>query len=78
MLFLFTGTHADYHRAGDNFGEVNFDGMVEITELGLAIVEAAADGREIPFVPPTEGDGIASGLPGQNPETVIKTVEAEE
>jgi len=76
VLFLFTGTHADYHRAGDNLDQVNFEGLAEITELGLEVVERAADGRELPFNPPTSGDGIAPGLPGQDPSTVIKTVEA--
>ena len=76
VLFFFTGLHADYHRAGDNLDRLDLEGMHTIASMVFGVLQKAADGRAMDFVPPTEGDGIASALPGTNPDTIIKTVEA--
>jgi hypothetical protein len=34
VLFFFTGTHADYHRPGDDTEKINFEGMTRIADLG--------------------------------------------
>ena len=33
VLFLFTGTHADYHKPSDDSDKINFDGVKTITQL---------------------------------------------
>ena len=50
------------------------DGMLAIATLVFDVVKRAADGRPMPYVAPTTGDGIVSALPGTNPETIITTV----
>ena len=53
------------------------EGMYTVARMVFEVVRRAADGRPLPYVAPTEGDGIASALPGTNPETILKVVEAE-
>jgi Zn-dependent M28 family amino/carboxypeptidase len=75
VLFFFTGLHGDYHRATDNLDKLDTDGMTAIASLVFEVVKRAADGRTMPYVAPTTGDGIVSALPGTNPDTIIKTIE---
>ena len=77
VLFFFTGLHAAYHRASDNLDQLDLEGMYTVARMVFEVVRRAADGRPLPYVAPTEGDGIASALPGTNPETILKVVEAE-
>lgn len=79
VLFAFTGLHGDYHRPGDELAEIDFDGMVKIHALLDALLGKLAAGAAIPFDAPTRGPaGIASHLPGTEPETVVKRVNVEE
>jgi Zn-dependent M28 family amino/carboxypeptidase len=48
VLHLFTGMHADYHRPGDDWEKVNFDGMRRVADLVADIVEAIADADQRP------------------------------
>ncbi|MBZ5709819.1 M20/M25/M40 family metallo-hydrolase [Nannocystis pusilla] len=75
VLFFFTGTHADYHRPGDHSDKINYDGLVAIGTLVHGVTRAVADGLAVPYKAPPAGGGLASGLPGQNPETVVKRVQ---
>jgi Zn-dependent M28 family amino/carboxypeptidase len=75
VLFFFTGLHGDYHRATDNIDKLDTEGMLAIATLVFDVVRRAADGRSMPYVAPTSGDGIVSALPGTNPETIIKTID---
>jgi hypothetical protein len=34
VLFVFTGTHTDYHRPSDDFDKINYKGMARIADLG--------------------------------------------
>ncbi len=74
VLFFFTGTHSDYHRPGDHTDKINVDGMQSIGEIVSEVGLALADGLEIAYTKPNQGDGFSGGLPGSNPETVIKRV----
>lgn len=75
VLFFFTGTHADYHRPGDHADKINYDGLVAIGTLVHGVTRAVADGLPITYKAPPEGGGLASGLPGSNPDTVVKRVQ---
>ncbi|MGB1698841.1 MAG: M28 family peptidase, partial [Nannocystaceae bacterium] len=75
VLFFFTGLHGDYHRATDNLDKLDTEGMAAIASLVFEVVRRAADGRAMPYVAPSEGDGIVADLPGTNPATILKTIE---
>ncbi|HET9334633.1 MAG TPA: M20/M25/M40 family metallo-hydrolase [Gemmatimonadota bacterium] len=49
VLALFTGAHDEYHRPGDDPGTIDVDGEVRVVELAARVIEAVADGREIPY-----------------------------
>jgi hypothetical protein len=77
VLFFFTGIHGDYHRAGDELDEINVEGLASIGQMVSDVVWELASGREIGWTPPVHGDGIGSGLPGSDPNTVIRRVAAD-
>ena len=77
VLFFFTGTHGDYHRAGDEIEEINVEGLGSIGQMVSDLVWELASGRSIAWTPPVHGDGIGAGLPGADPATVIKRVNAD-
>ncbi len=74
VLFFFTGTHSDYHRPTDHAEKINVEGMQSIGELVADVGYALAGGMAIPYTEPKSGDGFSNGLPGSNPETVVKRV----
>ncbi len=74
VLFFFTGTHSDYHRPTDHAEKINVEGMQSIGELVADVCYALAGGMAIPYTEPKSGDGFSNGLPGSNPETVVKRV----
>lgn len=74
VLFFFTGVHADYHRAGDHADKINVEGMTSIGEIVGDVMVRLADGYEISYREPPEGEGLSNGLPGDNPATVEKRV----
>lgn len=74
VLFFFTGVHPDYHRPGDTVDKINLEGMLAIGKIVGGVVHALGDGRPVPFN--KNGHGLASGLPGSDPKTVVKKVEA--
>ena len=77
VLFFFTGVHADYHRAGDELDEINVEGLGQIGQLVADVVWELASGRKIEWTAPTDGDGIGRGLPGSDPSTIIREVDAD-
>ena len=76
VLFFFTGVHADYHRAGDEIDEINVDGMASIGQLVSDLIWELGAGYPIAWGGLEPGEGIARGLPGTDPETVVKRVDA--
>lgn len=78
VLFFFTFTHADYHRPSDSSEKINHEGLLKIGTIIGGVAQALADGYAVPFKPPPEGGGLAMGLPGTNPATVVKRVPAKE
>jgi aminopeptidase YwaD len=52
-LFLFTGLHADYHRASDTWDKINADGLAKTARLAFRIVKAVANrDQRLAFVAP--------------------------
>jgi Zn-dependent M28 family amino/carboxypeptidase len=49
VLAFFTGAHDDYHRPSDDLETIDPGGEVRVLELVAAVIQAAADGREIPY-----------------------------
>jgi hypothetical protein len=75
VVFFFTGTHADYHRPGDEVELINRDGLASIGELTLALVDRLGRGHKIPFAAPaTPAEGLVGALPGDNAATVERRV----
>jgi hypothetical protein len=73
VLFFFTGTHADYHRAGDEIDELNVDGLGKIGQMVSDVVWELIGGRSVSWSTPPNG-GIGRGLPGTDQSTVIRRV----
>jgi len=74
VLFFFTGIHGDYHRAGDHADKVNIPGMQTIGEIVSGVMLALGNGYPLAFRKPGKHGGISQGLPGQDPDTLIKKV----
>ena len=49
VLALFTGAHDEYHRPADDLETIDPQGEVRVLQLAIRIIEAVADGREIPY-----------------------------
>lgn len=49
VLFLFTGTHTDYHKPSDDTEKINFDGVRMITNYVFGIANALSETEKIPF-----------------------------
>ncbi|MCD9855136.1 M20/M25/M40 family metallo-hydrolase [Epilithonimonas sp. JDS] len=50
VLFLFTGTHTDYHKPTDDADKINYPGEKVITNYVFNLANALGNEREIPFV----------------------------
>lgn len=49
VLFLFTGSHADYHKPTDDADKIDFVGMLRITQLIEKILQKGAQSTNISF-----------------------------
>ncbi|WP_027377231.1 M20/M25/M40 family metallo-hydrolase [Kaistella palustris] len=49
VLFLFTGTHADYHKPSDDTELINFTGLKNLTNYVFNIANDLARAEQIPF-----------------------------
>ncbi len=49
VLFLFTGTHNDYHKPSDDSDKINFDGVKNITNYVFGLANELANSENIPF-----------------------------
>lgn len=62
VIALFTGTHEEYHRPGDDAGTIHADGTVRVLEYAAALIEAVAgSGRALPYAeaPRTQRQAMA-------------------
>lgn len=49
VLFLFTGTHSDYHKPSDDADKINYDGEVRIVKLVYDIINNTANREQLMF-----------------------------
>lgn len=49
VLFLFTGTHSDYHKPSDDTEKINFEGVRLITNYVFGLANALSEAENIPF-----------------------------
>ena len=49
VLFLFTGTHTDYHKPTDDTDKINFTGLKNITGYVFNLANGLAEEKNIPF-----------------------------
>lgn len=49
VLFLFTGTHTDYHKPTDDTERINFTGLRNITHYVFNLANGLAEAENIPF-----------------------------
>lgn len=63
VLFFFTGTHLDYHKASDDADKINYDGQLKIVKLVHKIVEATDNRGKLAFLKTAEPQMGAVKLP---------------
>lgn len=49
VLHLFTGTHSDYHKPSDDWEKVNIQGMVDVANYIIALIEASKKQGKLEF-----------------------------
>lgn len=49
VLFMFTGTHSDYHKPSDDADKINFEGLKNITNYVFGIANELAETSSVPF-----------------------------
>ncbi len=49
VLFLFTGTHSDYHKPSDDSEKINFDGLMKIQAYLIDLLKELSNSDELPF-----------------------------
>jgi aminopeptidase YwaD len=49
VLFLFTGSHSDYHKATDDWDKINFEGQREIVKLVYDVIQKTDSKGKLPF-----------------------------
>ncbi len=74
VLFFFTGVHNDYHRPTDHTDKINVEGIGSIGALVSQVMLALADGYATPYQEPGPKGGLMDGLPGSDPDTLIKKI----
>lgn len=54
VLFLFTGSHSDYHKATDDWDKINYDGQKDIVRLVYEVIAKADDKGKLAFTKTAE------------------------
>jgi hypothetical protein len=49
VLFFFTGSHSDYHKASDDWEKINYDGEAEIVQYIYQLINAADAKNKLAF-----------------------------
>jgi len=49
VLHFFTGTHSDYHKPGDDWEKLNIQGMVDVANYIIALIEATEKHGKLEF-----------------------------
>lgn len=54
VLFFFTGSHSDYHKATDDFDKINYEAQLKIIKLIDKIIEQTNSENKLAFLKTTE------------------------
>ncbi len=54
VLFLFTGSHSDYHKATDDWDKINYEGESSILQMVYSLIEKTNDKGKIAFTKTAE------------------------
>ncbi len=49
VLFLFTGSHSDYHKATDRWNKINYDGEKDIVKMVYHVIESTDNKGKLAF-----------------------------
>lgn len=63
VLFFFTNSHSDYHKATDDWDKINYKGEVEIVNFVQRIVEATDDKGKLAFLKTRDAEARSMALP---------------
>ena len=66
VLFFFTGTHSDYHKASDTAEKINFEGLEKVTEFVGKIVKLIDQNPLRPTYTKAKSSGMGEGRRGFN------------
>ncbi len=63
VLFFFTNSHSDYHKATDDWDKINYDGELEIVHYVNQIIEATNDKGKLAFTKTRDMEARNMSLP---------------
>ncbi len=63
VLFFFTNSHSDYHKATDDWQKINFEGELEIVKYIDRIIEATNDKGKLSFLKTRDMEARSMSLP---------------
>ena len=66
MLFLFTGTHDDYHKPSDTADKINYEGLEDVTSFVADLVKTIDQNPLRPTYAVAKSSGMAGGRSGFN------------
>jgi membrane-associated protease RseP (regulator of RpoE activity) len=64
VLFLFTGTHPDYHRPTDDADRINYDGLRQIVDFAQDVIDGIVTMPRQAYVSTFDAAGTQIGSPG--------------
>ncbi len=56
VLFFFTGSHSDYHKASDDAEKINYEGQKQVVQYIYNIIHATSDKGKLAFLKTREPD----------------------
>jgi hypothetical protein len=66
VLFLFTGTHDDYHKPSDTADKINYEGLEDVTSFVADLVKTIDQNPQRPTYAVAKSSGMAGGRSGFN------------
>jgi hypothetical protein len=66
VLFLFTGTHDDYHKPSDTSDKINYEGLEDVTSFVADLVKTIDQNPQRPTYAVAKSSGMAGGRSGFN------------
>src|SRR5690606_12464962 len=73
VIFLFSGTHPDYHKPGDDVEKINFEGMAEVINLSFDLVRNFAAMDRAPYDDSFDGQRVRIERHDDSPDTTQPT-----